>query len=217
MADIISCIQDSLNWSDARVKNEIFDVEMLRRRFIRPYFIELGLTVGQGQPHILKELREHGAMNQKELSDACLIEVTTMSRTIDRLEKMGLVKRESNPACRRSWTIALTEEGCEMADKVIEIFEMTDGIMKSGMSEKERNAMGYLISETTKEEREKIVAESLGNIDAACDGCMSGLVEMYQDYIDGKKELREINMEFNARYVKSEDMPGREGRGYQGR
>ena len=97
-----------------------------------------------------------------------------------------------------------------MADKVIEIFEMTDGIMKSGMSEKERNAMGYLISETTKEEREKIVAESLGNIDAACDGCMSGLVEMYQ-------ELREINMEFNARYVKSEDMPGREGRGYQGR
>ena len=55
--------------------------------------------------------------------------------------------------------------------------------------------MGYLISETTKEEREKIVAESLGNIDAACDGCMSGLVEMYQDYIDGKKELREINME----------------------
>ena len=61
--------------------------------------------------------------------------------------------------------------------------------------------MGYLISETTKEEREKIVAESLGNIDAACDGCMSGLVEMYQDYIDGKKELREINMEFNARYV----------------
>ena len=120
------------------MKNEIFDVEMLRRRFIRPYFIELGLTVGQGQPRILKELREHGAMNQKELSDACLVEVTTMSRTIDRLEKMGLVKRESNPACRRSWTIALTEEGCEMADKVIEIFEMTDGIMKSGMSEKEK-------------------------------------------------------------------------------
>lgn len=171
------------------MKNEIFDVEMLRRRFIRPYFIELGLTVGQGQPRILKELREHGAMNQKELSDACLVEVTTMSRTIDRLEKMGLVKRESNPACRRSWTIALTEEGCEMADKVIEIFEMTDGIMKSGMSEKERNAMGYLISETTKEEREKIVAESLGNIDAACDGCMSGLVEMYQDYIDGKLNI----------------------------
>ena len=60
--------------------------------------------------------------------------------------------------------------------------------------------MGYLISETTKEEREAIVAESLGNIEATCDGCMSGLAEMYQDYIDGKKELREINMEFKAHY-----------------
>ena len=60
----------------------------------------------------------------------------------------------------------------------------------------------YLISETTKEEREAIVKESLGNIEASCDGCMSGLAEMYQDYIDGKRELREINMEFNARYVK---------------
>ena len=39
---------------------------------------------------------------------------------------------------------------------------------------------------------------------------MPGLAEMYQDYIDGKRELREINMEFNARYVKGEDMPGRE-------
>lgn len=47
--------------------------------------------------------------------------------------------------------------------------------------------MGYLISETTKEEREKIVGGSLGNINGSCDGCMAGLAEMYQDYIDGKK------------------------------
>ncbi len=76
--------------------------------------------------------------------------------------------------------------------------------------------MGYLISETTKEEREKIVAESLGNIEANCDGCMSGLAEMYQDYIDGKKELRDINMEFNARYVKADDMPVRGRCNYRG-
>ena len=47
--------------------------------------------------------------------------------------------------------------------------------------------MGYLISETTKEEREKIVAESLGSINGSWDGCMADLAEMYQDYIDGKK------------------------------
>ena len=30
---------------------------------------------------------------------------------------------------------------------------------------------GYLIKDTTKEERERIVAESIGNINGACDGC----------------------------------------------
>jgi hypothetical protein len=74
--------------------------------------------------------------------------------------------------------------------------------------------MAYLISETTKEEREQIVKASLGNISANCDGCMAGLAEMYQDYIDGKKALREINMEFNARYIKDDDMPSRNGCGF---
>lgn len=72
--------------------------------------------------------------------------------------------------------------------------------------------MEYLIQNTTKEEREKIVADSLGNISASCDGCMAGLAEMYQDYIDGKKELKDINMEFNARYVSGMDMQ-KQGRG----
>ena len=61
--------------------------------------------------------------------------------------------------------------------------------------------MGYLINETTREEREQIVRDSLGNIEANCDGCMAGVAEMYQDYIEDKKELREINMAFRARYI----------------
>ena len=63
---------------------------------------------------------------------------------------------------------------------------------------------GYLIKETTCEERKQIVEEALGNLSASCDGCMAGLADMYQDYIDGKKEIREINMEFNARYVRGD-------------
>ena len=33
--------------SKQNVRHYLFDVEMLRRRLLRPYFIELGLTVGQ--------------------------------------------------------------------------------------------------------------------------------------------------------------------------
>ena len=75
--------------------------------------------------------------------------------------------------------------------------------------------MGYLICETTKEERERIVAESLGNISGACDGCAPGVIEMYQDYIDGKKELRDINMEFGTSYVSGDiDKEDKNGCGY---
>ena len=71
--------------------------------------------------------------------------------------------------------------------------------------------MGILISETTREERERIVAESIGNVSGSCDGCMAGLADMYQDHIDGKKEIREINAEFRAHYESGDDGPTREG------
>ena len=63
----------------------------------------------------------------------------------------------------------------------------------------------YLIANTTREQREQIVADSLGNIDAGCDGCAPGILDMYQPYIDGTMELRECTMAFQTRYVKDMD------------
>ena len=74
--------------------------------------------------------------------------------------------------------------------------------------------MSILIADTTKEERERIVAESLGSLEGSCDGCAAGLAEMYQDYIDGKKELRDINMEFRRGFVSGEEHPVNNGCGY---
>ena len=76
-------------------------------------------------------------------------------------------------------------------------------------------ARGIRIADTTREEREQIVAESIGNLAGLCDGCSPGIVEMYQDYIDGKKELREINAEFRARYVSGLQGPARSGCGME--
>lgn len=67
-----------------------------------------------------------------------------------------------------------------------------------------------LIKDTTREERERIVSQALWGscgIDCEfCSGCDNrggGSVEgIYQDYIDGKKEIREINEEYRAPLVR---------------
>ncbi len=69
------------------------------------------------------------------------------------------------------------------------------------------------IAETTREEWERIVAESIWNIDGLCDGCSPGIIGMYQDYLDGKRELREINAEFRARYMSGAQGPEHTGCG----
>ena len=73
--------------------------------------------------------------------------------------------------------------------------------------------MSILIKDTTREERERIVAGSLGAMDASCDGCSAGMYEMYEDYIEGKCELREINMRYRAGYVSGKRKPERYGCG----
>lgn len=57
-----------------------------------------------------------------------------------------------------------------------------------------------LIKDTTKEQREKIVKDSLGDeYDVGCGYEDTGI--NYQLYIDGIKELRELNEEANCGFV----------------
>lgn len=66
----------------------------------------------------------------------------------------------------------------------------------------------YLIRNTTRQRREQIVRESLGYSDIGCEGCCDGY-DLYIPYIEGEKELREITMEYHARYVKGMEVEER--------
>lgn len=65
--------------------------------------------------------------------------------------------------------------------------------------------MSILIKDTTREERIEIVRRSLEDCDEGCENFYSNDVEdMYKDYIEGRKELREINAEQSGSFVVSE-------------
>lgn len=122
-------------------KNEIREIlhrlDMERKKFLGPKLQVLGLTVGEGQARALRALLEEGPMTQKQLADLCMRDAATMSRNIDRLEKAGLLKRENNPGCRRSYLICLTEEGKEKAKQVQKIFRELDERIWGDIPEKE--------------------------------------------------------------------------------
>lgn len=118
----------------------MFKTDLLRRQFLKPYYLEMGLTVGQGQPRILKNLLEHGKMTQKALAEVCGLDVTTMSRTLDKLEAMGLLVRENNPNCRRSYLISLTPDGEKKAVQVSGVFKRLEDVMCRDIPEEELEA-----------------------------------------------------------------------------
>ena len=67
----------------------------------------------------------------------------------------------------------------------------------------------HLIRNTTREQREKIIRESLSCGGGGCENCSScdvfgagDPIDMYQPYVDGEKEIDEINREFRARFFK---------------
>lgn len=74
----------------------------------------------------------------------------------------------------------------------------------------ENNMKSILIKDTTREEREKIVHQALyGDCGSECEFCSGcdniggGSIEsIYQPYIDGLKEISEINAEYRAPFIR---------------
>lgn len=123
------------------IREAIVAVERLRKQQLRPLFIDLGLTLGQGQPRILDSLLGRDDVAQKELADACRLDVTTLSRTLDHMEKAGLLRRQPDPDCRRSRRIVLTDKGRKTAICVQEIFEEMDEKLCSVLTSAEAESL----------------------------------------------------------------------------
>ena len=93
-----------------------------------------GLTPGQGQARILNTLLKEEGLTQKELSLRCHMDTTTMSRNIDKLENLNLLKREMNPECRRSVHICLTDKGKEKAAIMQDMFMHFETVLTKDIS-----------------------------------------------------------------------------------
>ncbi len=69
------------------------------------------------QMHTIEILGGNESIRMKDLASKMGVTTGTLTVTIDRLEKRGLVKRIPNPGDRRSYVIRLTESGRKEYEK----------------------------------------------------------------------------------------------------
>ena len=73
--------------------------------------------------------------------------------------------------------------------------------------------ISILINDTTREEREAIIRTSL-DCGSGCENCSSCWLGggspwgIYQDYIDGKREISEINMAYMEEHLQNRQIRG---------
>lgn len=101
---------------EAHVKFEMRFGRLIRMYYsrIQSQLAEVGLY--RGQPPILMLLYKNDSMSQKEMVRALNLSPATMTVTLKRMEKAGLVLREMDEHDQRILRVHLSEKGREMCE-----------------------------------------------------------------------------------------------------
>ncbi len=115
---------------------------------LRPIFAEAGL--GDGDFDVLAALRRSDPPHELtpgQLAATTMVTSGAMSKRIDRLERLGLVRRAVSDDDARSRRISLTEEGFALVDELLEKHVANEHRLVAGLSEAERSRLARLLEE----------------------------------------------------------------------
>ncbi len=102
--------------------NILITGELLRKESTR-LFSPLGITAAQFNVLILLYVQtEDGVMSQSDLGRLLIVNRSNVTGLVDRLEKLGLVRRINDNGDRRVNRVALTETGRETARKAQDLY-----------------------------------------------------------------------------------------------
>ena len=91
-----------------------------------------------GQPKILEYLWFHDGARQKDISRECIIDKSTVTSLLKRMENLDLIRKETRPEDQRGVAIFLTDKGWEKAKEIRKVIYATDDAMWQGIPEEEK-------------------------------------------------------------------------------
>ena len=100
-------------------------------------FSESGLEVTPIQVMLLFFLQKNNGSSLTQISQGLMLENPTVTGLIDRLEKLGYVKRSDHPNDRRVYLVHITEKGNKVANKALPIIKKLNEQIKEGYSKGE--------------------------------------------------------------------------------
>lgn len=103
------------------------------------------IGIGRGQMPVLLELHCHGPMTQRELAERTHVTPATISGTLKRMERAGIVCRSSSSEDARISIVSLSKLGMARMDEAHGKFMQTDFEMLRGISSEECAQMEVLL------------------------------------------------------------------------
>jgi DNA-binding MarR family transcriptional regulator len=105
----------------------------------------IGTGLHTGQELVLAKLLHHGSLPVAQLAKVLDVEVPTATKTTQRMESAGLVRRVKNSTDARQVSIELTDRGTELAHTVEEIYERAGRRALAQLTPEDRRIMRNLL------------------------------------------------------------------------
>ncbi len=102
--------------------------------------------IGSGQVPVLLELERSGELNQRELAERTRVTPATMSGTLKRMERAGLIARTTDENDARISRVRLTEAGHAQCDNAHRGFDRACEQMLSVLDEESLAALSALLT-----------------------------------------------------------------------
>ncbi len=103
----------------------------------------LSLLPGQGK--ILECLMEEEGVSPKELGVRCVIDKSTITSLINKMEKQGFIKRTNDKTDKRAINIWLTDTGRMLGKKVIKNGQDIDNAVLKNLSPEQRKDLENIL------------------------------------------------------------------------
>ena len=101
----------------------------------------VGTGLHTGQELVLAKLLHHGSLPVAKLAKVLDVEVPTATKTTQRMEAAGLVRRVKNATDARQVAIELTDAGAELARTVEDIYDRAGSRALAGLSPEDRRQL----------------------------------------------------------------------------